>query len=160
MKHAISGEKMGADAVILTGLEGGGLKNPNQNTLFINMVNANRLLKVPFIGSGGISDGKGMLAALILGAKAVHVCTAFLPTIESPVPDDWKQKIIDTDCFDPTFMEQVLHFDSDKPQYTDMSMAIGTIDKILSVKDVIKSMIKEAEEILINMRKNEDIFNF
>jgi nitronate monooxygenase len=160
MKHAISGEKMGADAVILTGLEGGGLKNPNQNTLFINLVNANRLLKVPFIASGGISDGKGMVASLILGAQAVHICTAFLPTIESPIPDDWKQKIIHTDCNDPAFIEQVLHFDSDKPQYTDMSMAIGTIDKIMSVKDVIKNMIEEAEIILKKLKSYKDLIDF
>jgi nitronate monooxygenase len=160
MQHAISGEKMGADAVILTGLEGGGLKNPKQNTLFINLVNANRLLKVPFIASGGISDGKGMVASLILGAQAVHICTAFLPTIESPIPDDWKQKIIHTDCFDPIFIEQVLHFDSDKPQYTDMSMAIGNIDKIMSVKDVIKNWIEEAEVILKKLKSYKDLIDF
>ena len=93
MKHALKGIEFGADAVILTGLEGGGLKNPKQNTLFINMVNANRLLKIPFVASGGISDGKGMLAALILGAQAVHLCTAFLATTESPVSDKYKQEI-------------------------------------------------------------------
>lgn len=160
MRHAISGEKMGADAIILTGLEGGGLKNPKQNTFLINIVNANKLLKKPFIASGGISDGKGMLAALIMGAQAVHICTTFLSTNESPIPEFWKKKIIDTDCFNPNFINQVLHFDSNRPQYTDMSMAVGTIDKIISVKKLIKKIIKDAELILKNLKYDDILIDF
>ncbi|MFX0070445.1 MAG: NAD(P)H-dependent flavin oxidoreductase [Candidatus Hermodarchaeota archaeon] len=160
IRHAISGEKMGADAVILTGLEGGGLKNPKQNTLLINMVNAKRFLKKPLIASGGISDGKGMVAALILGAQAVHMCTAFLPTKESPIPETWKKKILNTDCFNPEFIEKVLHFKSKRPQYTDMSMAIPIHKEILSVKEMINRMVQEAEKILNNMKIKEDLIDF
>lgn len=156
MKHALSAEKMGADAIILTGLEGGGLKNPQQNTLLINMVNANKLLRKPVIASGGVCDGKGMLAALILGAQAVHMCTAFLPTNESPIPEVWKRQIINANCFDPNFMEKVLHFKSNRPQYTDMSMAIPHIDKMISVEEMINLMISEAEDILKNLNINND----
>ena len=161
MKHAISGVKMGADALILTGLEGGGLKNPKQTTLFINMVNANRLLKnIPFIASGGISDGKGMLAALILGAQAVHLCTAFLATTESPVENDWKQKIINADCFDPEVIELVCHFDSNRPKFTNLSLAVGTIDKVISAETLVTNIIKEAEKILKKLGLQGDVINF
>jgi len=156
MKHALSAEKMGADAIILTGLEGGGLKNPQQNTFLINMVNANKLLKKPIIASGGICDGKGMLAALILGAQAVHMCTAFLPTIESPIPEVWKRQIINANCFAPDFIEKVLHFKSNRPQYTDMSMAIPHIDKMITVEELINQMVSEAEHILKNLNLNND----
>lgn len=151
MSHGINAIQMGADAIILTGLEGGGLKNPKQNTLLINMVNANRIYKVPFIASGGISDGKGMLAALILGAQAVHLCTAFLATKESPIPNDWKQKILEADCFDPALIKKVCHFDSDRPKYVPFSLAVGTIDKSISAKELIERMISEAESILKNL---------
>lgn len=151
MKHAISAEKLGADAIILTGLEGGGLKNPQQNTLLINLVNAKKFLKKPVIASGGICDGKGLLAALILGAQAVHMCTAFLPTIESPIPVSWKRQIINANCFDPDFIEQVLHFKSNRPQYTDMSMAIPNIDKMITVEEMINQIINDAESILKNL---------
>jgi NAD(P)H-dependent flavin oxidoreductase YrpB (nitropropane dioxygenase family) len=156
MRHAISAEKMGADAIILTGLEGGGLKNPQQNTLLINMVNAKKFLKKPVIASGGISDGKGMLAALVLGAQAVHMCTAFLPTIESPIPEVWKRQIIKANCFDPDFIAQVLHFKSNRPQYTDMSMAIPNIDNFITVEELINHMISEAENLLKKLNINND----
>ncbi|MHA1230092.1 MAG: NAD(P)H-dependent flavin oxidoreductase [Candidatus Helarchaeota archaeon] len=148
MKHAISGEKMGADAIIITGLEGGGLKNPKQNTFLINLVNAKRLLNLPIIASGGISTGKSILAALILGADAVHACTIFLAAKESPIPDQWKQEIIETDCFNPEFIKKVYHFESDKPKYTGMSMAIGTIQEIKPVKQIIMELVNEAENSL------------
>lgn len=156
MRHALSAEKMGADALILTGLEGGGLKNPQQNTLLINMVNAKKFLKKPVIASGGICDGKGMLAALILGAQAVHMCTAFLSTIESPIPEVWKRQIINANCFDPEFIEKVLHFKSNKPQYTDISMAIPNVDRIITVEELINHIISEAEDILKNLNINND----
>lgn len=160
MKHALSGEKIGADAIILTGLEGGGLKNPDQNTLLINMVHAKKMLKIPFIASGGISEGRGMLTALMMGASAVHMCTAFLATVESPIPDSWKQKIIEADSFNPDFIKFVCHFTSPKPKSTDHSMAAGNVKKIITAKELIQNMITEAEEILKNMRKHEDIINF
>ncbi|MHA1129994.1 MAG: NAD(P)H-dependent flavin oxidoreductase, partial [Candidatus Helarchaeota archaeon] len=131
MKHAKSGSKYGADAIIITGLEGGGLKNPKQNTLFINMVNAREILNVPVIASGGISDGKGMLAALIMGADAVHLCTAFLATLESPIPDEWKQQIVDADCFDPKLIKKICHFETERPKYVPLSLAAGTIKQII-----------------------------
>ena len=160
MKHALSGEKIGADAIILTGLEGGGLKNPNQNTLLINMVHAKKTLKIPFIASGGISEGRGMLAALIMGASAVHICTAFLATVESPIPDSWKQKIIEADSFNPDFIKFVCHFTSPKPKSTDHSMAAGNVKKVITAKELIQKMITEAEEILKNLGLNSEIIQF
>ncbi len=160
MKHALKGVSMGADAIILTGLEGGGLKNPKQNTLLINMVNSNALLNVPYIASGGISEGKGMLAALIMGAQAVHLCTAFLATKESPIPDDWKQQIIDADCFDPNTIQEVCHFERNQPKYVPLSMAAGTIDKIITAEQLIHNIISEAKRILKSLGFREDVINF
>jgi nitronate monooxygenase len=160
MKHALSGEKIGADAIILTGLEGGGLKNPDQNTFLINMIHAKKMLKKPFIASGGISEGRGMLSALMMGASAVHMCTAFLATVESPIPDNWKQKIIDADSFNPEFIKFVCHFTSLKPKSTDHSMAAGTVKQIITAKELIQNMITEAEEILKNLGLNSEIIQF
>ncbi|MHA1270391.1 MAG: NAD(P)H-dependent flavin oxidoreductase [Candidatus Helarchaeota archaeon] len=160
MKHAVSGEKMGADAVILTGLEGGGLKNPNQNTFLINMVNAKKFLNIPIIASGGISTGKGLLSALILGASAVHACTVFLATNESPIPNSWKQKILKSDCFDPEFIQKICHFETKQPKYTDMSMAVGTITKIVPVKELINDFIEDAENTLKKLCSKKDLIDF
>lgn len=151
MKHALKGIEIGADAIILTGLEGGGLKNPKQSTLLINMVNANRFIKVPFIASGGISDGRGMLAALFLGAQAVHLCTAFLATKESPIPNNWKQELVNADCFDPKIINKVCHFETESPKYVPLSLAVGTIHEICSAEEFIQKMISDAETILKNV---------
>ena len=80
MKHAISAEKAGADAVTIVGLEGTGFKNPLQNTTLINMTMARKLLRVPVIAAGGIGDARGFLAALSMGAEAVCFGTAIIPT--------------------------------------------------------------------------------
>lgn len=160
MRHAVFGEKMGADAVILTGLEGGGIKNPKQNTLFVNMVNAQRMLKVPIIASGGISNGRGMIGALTMGAQAVHMCTAFLATAESPVSESWKQKIIDVDCFNPEIIKQILHFESEEMKGTTFSLASGTIDKMISAKDLINNIVNEAESMLKTLGFQGDVIDF
>ncbi|MCP4763968.1 MAG: nitronate monooxygenase, partial [archaeon] len=160
LKHAVSGEKIGADCVILTGLEGGGLKNPDQNTLLINLVHAKKALKKPFIASGGISEGRGMLAALMMGASAVHMCTSFLATKESPIPDKWKQRIIDANSFDPDFIKFIFNFPSSKVKSTDCSMASGTITSIITCEELIQNMIKEAEETIKNIRIDDGILNF
>ncbi|MHA1787706.1 MAG: NAD(P)H-dependent flavin oxidoreductase [Candidatus Helarchaeota archaeon] len=155
MRHAISGEKMGADAVILTGLEGGGLKSPNQNTFLVNMVNAKKLINIPVIASGGLSDGKSILAALVLGAEGVHMCTAFLATFESPIPDSWKEKIIAANCFDSKFIQKIYHFEKPEPKYVNMSMAVGTINKIITVKEFINNIINEAEILVKKLCNNK-----
>ena len=160
MRHAIFGEKMGADAIILTGLEGGGFKNPKQNTLFINMVNADKILNIPIIASGGISNGKGMLMALISGAQAVHLCTAFLATEESPIGNNWKQNILDADCFDPEIIEKICHFESIQPKAASFSLAAGTIDKIISAEELINNIVNEAETLLKNLGFHQDLIDF
>lgn len=160
MRHAEYGEKMGAEAVILTGLEGAGFKNPKQNTLFINMVNANKLLKIPIIASGGISKGRGMLGALTMGAQAIHMCTAFLATAESPISEGWKNNIINADCFDPEFVKEILHFQTEQMKGTTFSLAAGTIDKIITSKDLINNIINEAESILKGLGFQGDLIDF
>jgi len=160
MRHAEYGEKMGADAIILTGLEGAGFKNPKQNTLFINLVNAKDRLNVPIIASGGISNGKGMLMALISGAQAVHMCTAFLATEESTISDGWKQNILEADSFDPSLIENVCHFESDQMKAVPLSLAAGTINEILSAEQLVKMIVIEAEELLTKLGFKEDTIDF
>ena len=160
MRHAIFGEKMGADAVILTGLEGAGFKSPKMNTLFINMVNSERLLKVPVIASGGISNGRGMIGALTMGAQAIHMCTTFLATAESPVSERWKMNIIEADCFEPEMVNNSLHFESDKMKALSFSVAAGTINKIITVQELLANIIKDAEEILKSLGFQGDTIDF
>lgn len=146
IKHAISAEKAGTDAVTIVGLEGTGFKNPTQNTTLINMTMAKKMLKIPIIAAGGIGDARGFLAALAMGADAVCFGTAIIPTNESPASNNWKKALIKQDIFDEKFYKKIFHFQlKDSPIG---SMAAGHCDEIVSINEFIEDLILNAEEIL------------
>ncbi|ECO1666303.1 enoyl-[acyl-carrier-protein] reductase FabK [Listeria monocytogenes] len=85
-------EKMGADAVIAEGTEAGGhVGETTTMALLPQIVDA---VTIPVIGAGGIADGRGIVAALALGAKGVQIGTRFLATDECPVHPDFKAAVI------------------------------------------------------------------
>lgn len=146
VKHALSAERAGADAVTIVGLEGTGFKNPLQNTTLINMTMARKLLKIPVIAAGGIGDARGFLAALAMGADAVCFGTAIIPTKESPASDSWKKALVNQDIFDEKFHKKIFQFQlKDSPIG---SMASGHCDEIVSVNEFIDNIISIAEKIL------------
>ncbi len=157
MKHAISAEKAGADAVTIVGLEGTGFKNPYQNTTLINITMARKLLKVPIIAAGGIGNARGFLAALAMGADAVCFGSAIIATEESPASDIWKRKIIEQDIFDEKFYKKIFHLEL--KDSTIGSMAIGHCKKIVSVNIFIENIIYNAEKILKSWGFNSREFN-
>jgi len=146
IKHAISAERVGADAVTIVGLEGTGFKNPNQNTTLINMTMARKLIKIPLIAAGGIGDARGFLAALAMGADAVCFGSAIMATKESPAPETWKKQVLYQDIFDEKFYKKIYHLElRDSPVG---SMAVGHIDKETSIKEFIDNIVSNAEKIL------------
>jgi nitronate monooxygenase len=157
MKHAISAEKEGADAVTIVGLEGTGFKNPFQNTTLINMTMARKLLKIPIIAAGGIGDARGFLGALAMGADAVCFGSAIIATEESPASKIWKKKLITQDIYDEKFYKKIFHLEL--KDSTIGSMAIGHCDKIVPLKEFIENIINEAEQVLKSWGHEENEFN-
>jgi nitronate monooxygenase len=146
VKHAISAERAGADAVTIVGLEGTGFKNPNQNTTLINMTMARKLIRVPLIAAGGIGDSRGFLAALAMGADAVCFGSAIMATKESPAPDVWKNQVLHQDIFDEKFYKRIFHLElRDSPVG---SMAVGHVDDVQSIAEFIDNIVSKAEQIL------------
>lgn len=86
-------ERLGADAVIAEGTEAGGHIGELATMALVPSVV--RAVAIPVIAAGGIADGRGMLAALTLGAEGVQCATRFLTVDECSVCDAWKQKVID-----------------------------------------------------------------
>ncbi|WP_086351061.1 enoyl-[acyl-carrier-protein] reductase FabK [Candidatus Enterococcus clewellii] len=85
-------EKIGADAVVVEGMEAGGhIGKLTTMSLVPQIVDA---LSIPVIAAGGIGDGRGMAAALMLGAEGVQIGTRFLVANECTVHENYKQKII------------------------------------------------------------------
>ncbi|GAH00837.1 unnamed protein product, partial [marine sediment metagenome] len=146
VKHAISAERAGADAVTIVGLEGTGFKNPNQNTTLINMTMARKLIKVPLIAAGGIGDARGFLAALAMGADAVCFGSAIMATKESPASETWKNQVLHQDIFDEKFYKRIYHLElRDSPIG---SMAVGHVNEETSIKEFIENIATNAEKIL------------
>jgi nitronate monooxygenase len=84
LRHAEKAEKLGADAIIVQGAEGGGHTGSVPSSILVSQV-ADRV-RVPVIAAGGFRDGRGLVAALALGAAGIAMGTRFLLTAESPVP--------------------------------------------------------------------------
>ena len=94
-------ERLGADAVVAEGMESGGhIGEATTMTLVPQVVDA---LKIPVIAAGGIADGRGMMAAFMLGAEAVQIGTRFVVnSTEAVVSDAYKQRIIRAKDIDST----------------------------------------------------------
>jgi NAD(P)H-dependent flavin oxidoreductase YrpB (nitropropane dioxygenase family) len=146
ISHAQSAEKAGADAVTIVGLEGTGFKNPLTQTTLVNLTLGRRMLSVPIIAAGGIGDARGFLGALAMGADAVCFGTAIMMTEECPSMNKLKEKWMSADIFSEEYYQKIYHLqlrDTSVP-----SMAIGHLNKIISMKDFLDGIMEEAESIL------------
>jgi nitronate monooxygenase len=146
LKHALSAEKEGADAVTIVGLEGTGFKNPYTTTTLVNITMAKKLLKTPVIAAGGIGDARGFLGALSMGAEAVCLGTALMATQECPVPQRIKEKWLNLDIFSKEFYKKIYHYNV--KNFMAPSTAIGHLREIVPLKVLVSKIIKEAEEII------------
>jgi enoyl-[acyl-carrier protein] reductase II len=92
VKHAVKAQKDGADAVIVQGTEAGGHTGHVASMVLTPIVT--QALDIPVAAAGGIADGRGLVAALALGAEGVSMGSRFVVTKESPVPDEVKQYLM------------------------------------------------------------------
>jgi nitronate monooxygenase len=192
-KHVLATEKQGADAVGIVGMEGIGFKSPTMLPTLIATSLATKEASVPVYTAGGIGDSRTFLAGLATGAEAIYIATGFMTTEESPIPLDYKQKMIEAEATDPDYLGRVLYQppaeeynEIMKMKYThppDMwipllenlvqgyeyvpieelkkltplqamlrvvrgSLAVAFMDKVVTVKEYIDSIITGAEEIM------------
>ena len=94
VRHALSAERNGVDMVSIDGLECAGHPGEDDVGGLVLIPAAARALKIPIIASGGIADGRGMAAALALGAEGVNMGTRFCVTQEAPIHDHIKQALV------------------------------------------------------------------
>jgi nitronate monooxygenase len=96
VRHALSAQRLGVDAVTLVGYGSGGHIGNENVANFILIPKAVEQLNIPVIAGGGICNGKGFLAAMSMGAEAVLMGTAFFATKECPAHDAIKAKLIES----------------------------------------------------------------
>jgi NAD(P)H-dependent flavin oxidoreductase YrpB (nitropropane dioxygenase family) len=100
VRHALKAEAIGCDAVSVDGFECGGHPGEDDVPNFILLPRAAEELKVPFLASGGMADGRSLVAALALGADGMNMGTRFIATAEAPVHQAVKQALVDASELD------------------------------------------------------------
>jgi nitronate monooxygenase len=108
VQDALHAEKLGADAVIVVGLEGTGFKQAEQLPTMLTTILAKREIRVPFIAAGGIGDARGFLGALAMGADGIMMGTAFTATKEFPLSTRAKEVIVKVGPYNPELRHRVL----------------------------------------------------
>ena len=94
VKFALKAEDAGVDAVVCEGFEAGGHNGREETTTFTLIPMVKQQVKIPIIAAGGIASGRGMLAAMVLGADAVQLGSRFAATKESSAHQNFKTTII------------------------------------------------------------------
>lgn len=97
VRHALSAQRLGVDAVSIDGFECAGHPGEDDVPGLVLIPAAVRALDIPVIASGGIGDGRGMAAALALGAEGVNMGTRFMCTREAPIADAIKEALVRAD---------------------------------------------------------------
>ncbi|GAA3278603.1 nitronate monooxygenase [Dactylosporangium vinaceum] len=108
VRHALKAEKLGVDAVSIDGFECAGHPGEDDVPGLILIAAAARRLTIPIVASGGIADARGLVAALALGADAVNMGTRFMCTVEAPVHDNVKRRIVESSELETTLIFRTL----------------------------------------------------
>lgn len=96
-KFAIKSQAAGVDAVVVEGFEAGGHNGLDETTTLTLVPAVKKVLDIPVIAAGGIGTGRGMLAAMALGADAVQIGSRFVASDESSAHQAFKDKVVETE---------------------------------------------------------------
>jgi enoyl-[acyl-carrier protein] reductase II len=170
--HALTAEKVGVDAIVAEGSESGGMTSMEQVSTLVLVPQVAEAVRCPVIAAGGIADGRGLAAALALGAVGVQVGTVLMATKECEISPAFKEMMVrarETDTyleprgraasrmFKETFTQNTLQEltesrssiipDLDLVQ-TGVGQVTGMIREVRSAAEVIAGMVGQARAIL------------
>lgn len=188
-RQAVKAEELGADAVMVVGQEGGGHIGRDDTGTFVLVPTVVDAVNIPVIASGGIADGRGLMAALSLGAEGIEMGTRFIATKECVhASKQYKQAIIDgaesdTEVIKRTLQapgrviatpwsNKIINLEKAGAGYEELKQyisgtankryiydgkpeegfgwagqAVGLINEVLSAKELITTIIHDAENI-------------
>ncbi|MBU1375716.1 MAG: nitronate monooxygenase family protein [Alphaproteobacteria bacterium] len=109
VRHALSAERMGVDAISIDGLECAGHPGEDDIGGLILIPAAADKVKIPMIASGGFGDARGLVAALALGAEGINMGTRFMATVESPIHQKVKEQIVANDERQTNLIFRTMH---------------------------------------------------
>jgi nitronate monooxygenase len=125
VRHAIKAEAVGCDAVSVDGFECGGHPGEDDVPNFILLPRAAEELTIPFVASGGMADGRSLIAALALGAEGINMGTRFVATREAPVHDNVKNAIVEASELDTRLVMRPL-------RNTERVLKNAAVDRLLA----------------------------
>ena len=126
VRHALSAERMGVDVISIDGFECAGHPGEDDIPGLILIPAAADKVTIPMIASGGFGDGRGLAAALALGAEGINMGTRFCATAEAPIHQNIKQLIVDND-------ERATHLIFRKFHNTGRVARTGVSDRVVEI---------------------------
>jgi nitronate monooxygenase len=97
VRHSLKAERIGVDAVSIDGFEAAGHPGEDDTPGLVVIPALADKISIPFIASGGFADGRGLAAALALGAQGISMGTRFMCTVEAPIHENVKKQIVAND---------------------------------------------------------------
>jgi nitronate monooxygenase len=135
VRHALKAEAIGCDAVSVDGFECGGHPGEDDIPNFILLPRAADELKIPFVASGGMADGRSLVAALALGAQGINMGTRFIATREAPVHENVKQAIVAASELDTRLVMRPL-------RNTERVLRNDAVDRLLEKERTLGASLK------------------
>jgi nitronate monooxygenase len=138
VRHSLKAQSIGCDAVSVDGFECGGHPGEDDVPNFILLPRAAEELKIPFVASGGMADGRSLVAALALGADGMNMGTRFIATKEAPVHDHVKQALVAASELDTRLVMRPL-------RNTERVLRNAAVDRLLEKEKTMGSALAFAD---------------
>jgi nitronate monooxygenase len=127
VRHSLKAEQIGCDAVSVDGFECGGHPGEDDIPNMILLPRVAEELKIPFVASGGMADGRSLVAALALGADGINMGTRFIATKEAPAHDNVKQALVAANELQTRLIMRSL-------RNTERVLTNATVEEILAIE--------------------------
>jgi nitronate monooxygenase len=127
VRHSLKAERIGCDAVSVDGFECGGHPGEDDVPNMILLPRAAEELKIPFVASGGMADGRSLVAALSLGAAGMNMGTRFIATKEAPVHQNVKNALVAATELDTRLIMRAL-------RNTERVLRNANVDRLLEIE--------------------------
>lgn len=141
VRHSIKAQKIGCDVVSIDGFECAGHPGEDDVTSLILIPATADALDIPIIASGGFGDGRGLVAALALGADAMNMGTRFVATQEAPVHENVKLALVNADERSTKLIMRTL-------RNTERVIANDTVEKILEIEARGNATIDDIKDLV------------
>jgi nitronate monooxygenase len=146
VRHSLKAEKIGCDAVSADGFECGGHPGEDDIPNMILLPRVAEELRIPFVASGGMADGRSLVAALALGADGINMGTRFIATVEAPVHEKVKQAIVAASELDTRLIMRALR-NTERVLYNPAVEALLGIEREKGAKLTIQDIVPQVAGI-------------